>query len=256
MFYLLYGTDQKKVGDQVQGVVNALRAKREFAQVFHIYPDTFAREDLEGIQSSSGLFLDKHVFVYKDLLNANKDTREYMMDKVEEYVSSPHVHIFVEEELDDAQLKAIQKHEGVHIKKYNKPLGSVNSVDVSKKIFSVVSGIANLKSVEPSKRTTAQKINIWKVVDEIREAGTAPEEFFGILWWRYRSTMQVSGATQKASGMTPFSFNEAQKIALSYGKREEKRALKQDMKALLDIYHDSHNGETEMWESLEAWVLG
>jgi hypothetical protein len=256
MIYLFYGTDQKKVGDQVQSIVNALKAKREFAQVFHVYADSFSKDDLEGLQSSGGLFFDKHVFVYKDLLTANKDIREYMTERLAGYISSPHMHIFVEDELDEKDLKGIEKYKEITIKKYNKPFSGVNAADIPKKIFSVVSAIAGLRSLEKDKRTSVQRVNVWKTVDEIRRAGTAPEEFFGILWWRYRSMMQSRGVTQKVSGLTPYSYTEANKLAGAYDKRAEKGALQADMKELLDIYHDAHNGECEMWEALEGWILG
>ena len=36
---------------------------------------------------------------------------------------------------------------------------------------------------------------------------------------------------------------------------KDKTAFKKDMGDLLNIYQDAHNGEGELWEGLEAWVL-
>ncbi len=255
MIYLFHGTDQKKTGEQVQSIVQALKAKRELAQVFYIYPDSFSKEAVEGVQSSNGLFFDKHVFVYKDMLQANKDVREYFFEKLAEYVDSPHVHIFMEGEMDEKNLKLIDKHKDIKIKKYDGGLVSSRGADVSKKMFSVVSNVAGLKSLNKEKRSTTQKIRVWKAVDEIRVGGTAPEEFFGILWWRYRSMAQARGVTQKASGLTPYSYTEAKRLVDAYDSLGGS-LFQRDMKILLDIYHDAHNGECSMWEGLEAWVLG
>ena len=91
------------------------------------------------------------------------------------------------------------------------------TADVSKKMFDTVSNIVASKK----QKSLDKKIQVWKQVDEIRRVGTAPEEFFGILWW-----------AGKQKGLS-----------------------RDDMKTILDIYHDDHNGEASMWEGLEAWVL-
>ena len=71
-------------------------------------------------------------------------------------------------------------------------------------------------------KTVQDKINIIIQIDEVKSRGTAPEEFFGILWWRYKK----------------------------YASRDKKNMTK-----LLDIYHDGHGGEEEMWIGLENWII-
>ncbi|MEN9604944.1 MAG: hypothetical protein RJB39_629 [Candidatus Parcubacteria bacterium] len=254
MLYFFYGTDQKKIQEQSSAIVDALKKRREFAQVFYIHADTFTKEDIEALQSTNGIFFDKHVFVYRGMLAANKDIREYVLASIPSYLESPHVHIFIEEEMEREDLDKLKKYTDIKIKHYSMPFVPAKE-DSSRKLFALVSTIAQIKSLEAEQRTSAKKIGVWKVFDEVRKTGMAPEELFGILWWRYRSIGQARGATQKESGLAPYAFSEAKKIADTYEKRKDKAAFKRDMSLLLNLYQDAHNGEGELWEGLEAWVL-
>lgn len=249
MLYLLHGTNQKKIQQQAQSIVDSLRAKREFAQVFYIHADTFDPGNIEGQQNTQGLFFDKHIFVYKHLIAATKEPREYILNNIKEYIASAHLHMIVEAEVEDKYLKELEKHKEIVVKKFDGGITKVGREDISKKMFNSVGLIAELKSLDKSVRTTGKRLSAWKPLDEIRSAGTAPEEFFGILWWKYKTMMQAKDATQKESGLTPYSYSSAKKIAGSYGN------LQKDMAHLLGIYHDAHNGELDMWEALEGWVL-
>ena len=120
-------------------------------------------------------------------------------------------------------------------------------------MFNIVGMVADLKSLQ--EKTTAKKIQVWKTIDELRRNGTRPEEFFGILWWKYKTLMQARNTDQKGSGLTPYAYTQAKKTADTYAKRKDAHALQNDMSTLLIMYHDAHNGESDMWEDLEGWVL-
>lgn len=247
MLYLFHGTNQKKIQEQSSLVVESLRAKREFAQVFYIHADTFDVAHIEGQQGAQGLFFDKHIFVYKYLIGGIKESREYILGKIKEYITSPHLHLLIEGELDEKYLKEIQKHTEVVVKAYAGGVARPQKEDISKKMFNAVGVIADLKS--SAAQSTAKKLQAWKPLDEIRTSGTAPEEFFGILWWKYKTLIQARDADQKGSGLTPYSYTQAKRTAAVY------THLQTDMSTLLRIYHDAHNGELDMWEAFEAWVL-
>lgn len=248
MLYLLHGTHTKKIQDQTQSIVESLRAKREFAQVFYIHADTFSIEDFEGVSTSQGLFFDKHVFVMKGLLQAKKEIKDYALKNVEVYLESPHLYLFVEEGLDEKTVDIISKHKTVKVQEYK---GGVEiKEDLSKKTFPVAHAYAELLSIPHDKRTPPQKFRAWQAVDSLRTIQMAPEEFFGVLWWKYKTIAQALGNDQKKSGLTPYAFTQAKKLSEQYGMR-----VKEDMGTLLDIYHESHMGECDMWEELEALVL-
>lgn len=217
MLYVFHGTDEQKSREQVDTIINALKERREFAQVFNIYPDTFSKEGVEGVWSSTGLFFDKHVFIYRGMLQGLKDAKMFVLDKVDEFVDSPHVHIIIEGVIDSDHIQKIKKNDQVKIKENNLKVHT-GVQDISKEMFNTVSNIVALKK---QRSVVQKKIDVWKQVDRIRGAGTAPEEFFGILWW-----------AGKQKGLS-----------------------REDMRTILNIYHDDHNGEGSMWEGLEAWVL-
>ncbi len=254
MLYFFYGTDQKKVQEQASAIVEALRKRREFAQVFYIHSDTFTKDDVEALQSTNGLFFDKHVFVYREMLGSDKDIKTYVLDRLKEYIDSPHVHIFLEEDIDADLVVTLEKTADIKIKQY-KSASKAFVEDNSKKIFALVTSIAQLKSLEPAQRVLSKKTTVWKNFDSLRKTGMAPEELFGILWWRYRSVAQARNSAQKESGLTPYSYTEAKAIAEAYKKRTDIQVFKKDMSYLLGAYQDAHNGEGDLWEALEAWVL-
>ncbi len=249
MLYLIHGTNTKKIQEQTQTLVESLKAKRQFAQVFHIHADSFSVDDFEGVTSSQGLFFDKHVLVCRGLLQAKKEIKDYVIKHISDYITSPHIYLFVEEDLDQKTVDSITKHEGVKVKEYT---GGklVEKEDMSKRAFPVVQTYAELLSLPQEKRTSVQKYRAWQAVDSIRVLNVLPEEFFGILWWKYKTIVQASGVTQKESGLAPYSYTQAKKLADAYGLR-----LKQDLGMLLDIYHEAHMGECDMWEELEGLVL-
>jgi hypothetical protein len=248
MLYLIHGTDVKKIQDHTERIVESLKSKREFAQVFHIHADTFSLEDFEGITTSQGLFFDKHVFVARGLLQAKKEVKDYMLKNLESYTTSPHIYLFVEEDLDEKMVDAVSKLKDAKVQAY---MGRTEiKEDISKKTFPAAHTYAEFLSIPKEKRTPAQKIRAWHSVDALRNADVAPEEFFGILWWKYKTIVQALGVTQKASGLTPFVYTQAKKLSDSYGER-----VKDDMGMLLDIYHESHMGECDMWEELEGLIL-
>ncbi len=247
MLYLFHGTNQKKIQEQSSAVIESLRTKREFAQVFYIHADTFDIYNLEGQQNTQGLFFDKHIFVYKNLLSSTKETREYILENIKEYIASPHLHLLIEGDLDEKYLKELQKHAEVVVKTYVGGVIHPQKEDISKKMFNTVGVIADLKS--STARSVTKKMHAWKYLDELRSTGTAPEEFFGILWWKYKTLVQARDADQKGSGLTPYTYTQAKKTVAVYSH------IQKDMSTLLSIYHDAHNGESDMWEDLEGWLL-
>jgi predicted RNA-binding protein with EMAP domain len=249
MLYLIHGTNVKKIQEQTQNIVESLKAKREFAQVFHVHADAFSLEDFEGLTSSQGLFFDKHVLVCRGLLQAKKDIKDYILKHIQKYIDSPHIYLFVEEDLDQKTVDVVTKYEGVKVKEYAGG-GYVEKEDMSKRAFPVVQTYAELLSIPKQKRTPVQKYRAWQAVDSIRVLNVPPEEFFGVLWWKYKTIVQALDVSQKESGLTPYSYTQAKKLADGYGSR-----VHADLGILLDMYHESHMGECDMWEELEALVL-
>jgi hypothetical protein len=221
MLYIFYGNDIKKVLGQSQKMVEAMKTKREFAQVFYFYSDDFNKENLDIRQSSQGLFFDKHIFIFKNFIGGKKEVRDYVLNKLQDFIDSPHLYIILENDIDEKYLEKINfiKIPVANIKEFKTKV--FIKEDISRKMFSLVQLIVGFKS--RSTKNLTDKINIINQIDDIKKEGVAPEEFFGILWWRYKK----------------------------YASKDMK-----NMRALLDVYHDGHGGEEEMWVGLERWLLG
>ena len=215
MLYTFYGNDIKKVLGGSGKLIEGLKAKREFAQVFYFYPENFNKENLETQQSAQGLFFDKHIFVFKNFIEAKKEVRDYVLNNIENFIQSGHLYIILENDIDTKYLDKISKTKDINLKEYKTK--TVFKEDASAKIFNLAA------LVMKTTKNSQDRINIITQINEIKSNGTAPEEFFGILWWRYKK----------------------------YASKDQK-----NMKKLLDIYHDGHGGEEEMWIGLERWILG
>ena len=215
MLYIFYGNDIKKVLGASQKLIEGLKAKREFAQVFYFYPDNFNKENLETQQSAQGLFFDKHIFVFKNFIEAKKDIKDYVLNNLEKFILSNHLYIVLENDIDNKYLDKIKNIKDINLKEYSAKI--VLKEDSSTKLFNLAALIMK------NNKTAQDKISIITQIDEMKKSGTAPEEFFGILWWRYKK----------------------------YASHDKK-----SMKKLLDIYHDGHGGEEEMWIGLERWIIG
>ena len=214
MLYTFYGNDIKKVLGASQKLIEGLKAKREFAQVFYFYPDNFNKENLETQQSAQGLFFDKHIFVFKNFIEAKKEVRDYVLNNLENFIKSGHLYIVLENDIDVKYLDKIKNIKDINLKEYKTK--TAFKEDASAKLFNLAALIMKIN------KSTQDKINIITQIDEIKKNGTAPEEFFGILWWRYKK----------------------------YASKD-----KENMKRLLDIYHDGHGGEEEMLIGLERWSV-
>lgn len=221
MLYTFYGTDIKKVLGASQKLIEALKQKRAFAQVFYFYPENFDKYSIEVQQNMQGLFFDKHIFVFKNFIENSKDTRDYLFKNLEKFRESPHLYVVIENEIDEKYLEKMFPAKDVNIKEFNtKGVNIVSKQDIDKKKFDLVASIMNFKSKKTI--STDDKVRILNQIQDVKQHIEAPEEFFGILWWRYKKYA---------------SFD------------------KENMKKLLDIYHDGHGGEEDIWIGLERWIL-
>lgn len=214
MLYIFHGNDIKKVLDASLNLIEGLKAKRQFAQVFYFYPEDFNKENLETQQFAQGLFFDKHIFVFKNFIESKKDIRDYVLNNLENFIKSNHLYIVLENNIDIKYFDKIKKIKDINLKEYKTKI--VLKEDESAKLFNLAALIMKIN------KTTQDKINIINQIDQVKKNGTAGENFFGILWWRYKK----------------------------YASRDKK-----NMTILLDIYHNGHEGEEEMWIGLENWAI-
>ena len=221
MLYLFYGNDIKRVLSNSQKLIQALKTKREFAQVFYFYTDDFNKENLDTQQNNQGLFFDKHIFVFKNFIENKKETRDYLLNNLEKFQKSDHLYIVLENNIEDKYLNKIKDIDGVKdtcLKELS--IKKIVAEDIDKKKFDLAANIMNFKSKK--NKNVDDKVKIFNQINDIKQYIEAPEEFFGILWWRYKK----------------------------YSSKD-----KENMKSLLNIYHNGHGGEEDIWIGLERWLL-
>ncbi len=221
MLYLFHGTDIKKILSQSQNMIEALKNKRAFAQVFYFYSDEFDKDFLDTQQSIQGLFFDKHIFVFKNFIESKKESKDYVLKNLDNWVKSDHLYIILENEIEDKYLENIKQIQGLNVKEFNiKKINTLSKKDIDAKKFDLAASIMNFKNKK--NKNTEDKVKILIQINDIKQYIDAAEEFFGILWWRYKK----------------------------FASKDKK-----NMKILLNIYHDSHAGEEDMWIGLERWIL-
>ena len=220
MLYIYYGNDIKKVIAGSQKMIEAMRTKREFAQVFYFYVDSFNKEIIDSRQSAQGLFFDKHIFVFKNFIESKKEIKDYVLNNIQKFIDSNHMYILIENEIDDKYLSKIKSFKDINIKEYNLKSPIKTKENDSNKLFNLAANIVSFKS--KNSKNINDRISILNQIDEIKKQGNVPEEFFGILWWRYKK----------------------------FASRDMK-----NMKILLNIYHDGHAGEEDIWGGLERWII-
>lgn len=96
------------------------------------------------------------------------------------------------------------------------------------------------------------KKNLWVLLQEANMAGARPEEIVGILWWQLKA-MRLAAITSSATeaGMKDYPYNKA-KAALKKYSTEELSVLST---ALLQLYHEGHQGIADIDLKLEEWCL-
>ena len=96
------------------------------------------------------------------------------------------------------------------------------------------------------------KKNLWVLLQEAKISGLRPEEITGMLWWQLKS-LRLAAMTHHATeaGMKDYPYKKA-KAALRNFNHGELEKLSQ---SLLVLYHEGHQGLTDMDLKLEEWVL-
>jgi DNA polymerase III delta subunit len=96
------------------------------------------------------------------------------------------------------------------------------------------------------------KKNLWVLLQEANLAGLRPEEIVGMLWWQLKAIRLASMTSSPAeAGMKDYPYKKA-KSALHKYKLEDLVALST---SLLTLYHEAHQGKSDMNLQLEKWCL-
>lgn len=96
------------------------------------------------------------------------------------------------------------------------------------------------------------KKNLWVLLQEAKLAGLRPEEIVGVLWWQLKA-LQLAAKTSSPNeaGLKDYPYKKA-KQSLRNFKDGELQKLSQ---SLIVLYHEAHQGISDMDLKLEEWAL-
>lgn len=220
----------------------AVRTKaQECARIFetkgmslsHIDADTFLQGALAEAAGASSLFGEKTVYVL-DMPSSDAAFAAEVENLLPELQASAHVFVVIEGPLLAAQKKQFQKY-----------AESSEELSQSKERAFNVFALADSLSRRDKK-------TLWLGLCEAKAAGLSAEEIIGTLWWQLK-TLRLASLTDTAAqaDMKDFPYNKA-KRSLAHFKDGDLERLSQ---SLLALYHQGHQGETDIDLALEQWTL-
>lgn len=236
MIYLVHGNDNNLVRDKLHGLLRALSIKKPNAEVFRITSEDWAKEKIDELMESQGLFERKYIVVL-DYLLGNKEAAEVLFSKLAELKSSENVFVIVEGAIDAAKLTKLGKVAEKTWKADSKETTAKKSFNV----FSLTDALGR-----------RDKKNLWALYHKAILTGSEPEELHGLLLWQVKNLLiaSQSGSAEEA-GQKPFVWMKAQGFLKNFTEED----LKKSSASLVDIYHNARRGIVEFDVALEKFIL-
>ena len=238
MLYVIHGTDTQKGRSKLQSLVGVLQSKRPDATLFRLSPENWNQSFLDEVLSGVNLFTPKNIIVLDSLIS-NKDSVEYIEERIGELSASEHVCIVFDSKINKALLTKLEK-KAEKVEEHNLKT-SADDVKKAPQTFAFADALAS-----------RNKVNSWKLFQELAGDSLAAEEIHGVVWWQFKSIYMAYDA--KSAGevdMKPYTFSKAQAFKKNW-KKEELGAF---LDGLVDMYHRAHRGENDFMIELEGLCL-
>lgn len=235
MIYFLYGKDTIKSRKKLHELLAFAKKKRPDAEVFRITTENWSEDKLVELLSSQGLFDQKYTVVLDNLFE-KKEVKSFVLDKLGDMSESEQLFFMIENSVDSASLKKIEK--------YAKQTQEFQEKEERKNEFNIF-GVTN-GLVERDRR------KLWiSYLDSIKK-GSAPEEIHGIFFWQVKNMILASrSGSQSETGLSPYAY----KNALTGNRKYKTEELIEMSNDLVDMTHRVRSGKGEMDIMLEKWVL-
>ncbi len=229
MLYFLYGTDTHKARKKLHELLDLAQKKRPGAEIFKMTSESFHEP------VSQGLFEHKYTVVLDNLFE-KKDSKNYILDRLEGVQNSEQIFLMLESVVDAPSLKKIEK-----VAKQSQEFQKTESKKQAYNIFSITDGLL-----------AKDKKNLWVSYIDFLEKGASAEEIHGIFFWQVKNMILASRVqSQTESGLSPFVY----KNALSGGRNYKTEELLHMSSSLVLMTHRVRNGEGELPIMLETWIL-
>ncbi len=237
MIYLIYGNSHQKAREKVRALVDAQIVKKPDALSFRITTENWKDTNLAELIQSQGLFVSKYIVVFDHLLR-EEGSNDTLLEALQELAESPHIFIFLEDELTKEILKKVEKkaEKVQEISEAKKPEAKGFNVFLLTDAF----GMRNKK-------------DLWVLYEKAIVSGVEPEEIHGILFWQTKAMLaSVQANSPEEAGLKPFVYQKSSRFAKNF-KIEELRELSS---RLVSIPHDSRRGLIDFGTALERFILG
>ena len=177
MLHLFTGTDRTKARKELNAVADKLGKKR--ARI--VITDAHTAEDLRAALGGGSMFATAQLIVLDSVLQ-NDEMREFALGSLERMQDSDDLFLMLEEKLDAATKKAIEKH-AEESKKFDA---------TKKEDFGSVFAVGNALK-------RADKKAAWVALQRELIAGKAPEAIHGILFWAAKDMLLKARAAAEAA---------------------------------------------------------
>ena len=236
MIYLLFGTDTHLARKKLHELLALAEKKRPDAELFKLTTENWSEAQFDELLVSQGLFEHKYTVVLDNIFE-KKDSKAYVLDKLEEMKNSDQIFLILEGGVDAASLKRLEKF-SVKTQQFDKPEGKKPYFNV----FAITDGL-----LEKDKR------KLWVDYIESLKKGSAPEEIHGLFFWQVKNMILASRASsQTETGLSPFVYKNGLR-----GSRNYQLDKLMDMSSeLVEMTHRVRTGKGDMDVMLEKWVLG
>lgn len=234
MLYFLYG-DVPKAAEKARGLVDSLLTKQPDAARFKIDSQNWEEGEMKGLLHGQGLFSQKYIIELRHLFE-NAETAESVISFLPEIEKSENIFIWVDRDVDDKKLKAIEKH-AAKVQEFKVP------AKIEKPLFNLFSlGDALIER---------NKQKLWVLFQDAL-SHFPPEEIHGTLFWQMKNMVLVNKVKTAADAdMKPFVFSKAKSATKKYSEKEMEKMLEN----LLSVSHDSRRGKHDFGVALERWIL-
>lgn len=232
MLYAFFGTDTMGVRKEAFECLETLQKEGdEITKLTHTdYKEGMALELSQGV----GLFGATQIIVI-DTPSESETAEEDIFKNLETMQSSENRFILIDGKYDAAKKRKVTKH-----------AEKVSEVVAGKKerfnVFSLTDALLR-----------RDKKSLWLILMAAKKEGVSNEEIIGILFWQIkvmRLVLKTSSAEE--AGQKSFVYQKTKKLVQNF-KEEDVEKMSH---SLVSIYHEGHQGKTDLDLALEHWVLG
>ncbi len=222
-----------------------LRKKKPLASYFQLNSQNFDEQLFSEAIFGQTMFADKNLISCNNLLE-NKEIKSFILEKIEKISSSPNLFIFREAELLAGEIKVFKKHAD-KVELFDTEADTNTNKNTAFNIFELTDSFGR----RDRKQT-------WILFCKAILNGMEAEEILWKFVWMIKNMMLVKRSEElrdrsiKDLKISPFVLNKAKSFSNNF-KDVELIWLYEN---LIDIYHQSRRGATDVETSLEALVMG